>query len=163
MLTPELVHETGQFSYADAEHLADLWNAAYPVMRRVATNYIKGMRRSIDEKVWEVDPKHPKAETLRELMPSEAKLTGKMKRGEELRRILGQLDRGTHKLCTRSPGSFTVTGAYMAVRHLLNITSLSEPELGKVYRLAAVLAEAEEELNAERMARYRKNGNGEEA
>lgn len=158
-----MVHETGQFSYAEAEHLADLWNAAYPAMRSIATGYVEGVRRSIKERVWEVDPKHPRAETLRELVPSEAKLTGRLKRAEELRRVLGQLDRGTHKLCTRSPGSFTVTGAYMAVRHLLNVSSLSTKGMGPVYRLAAALAEAEEELNAERIARYSKSGSGEEA
>ena len=51
----------------------------------------------------------------------------------------------------------------MAVRHLLNVSSLSTKGMGPVYRLAAALAEAEEELNAERIARYSKSGSGEEA
>jgi len=36
MLTPELVFETGRFSYADAEHMSDLWIRAYPVMREIS-------------------------------------------------------------------------------------------------------------------------------
>ena len=48
MLNVELVHDTGLFSYADAEHLADLWNRAYPAMRKIATAYIEGMRAAVD-------------------------------------------------------------------------------------------------------------------
>jgi hypothetical protein len=146
MLTAELVHETGHFSYADAEHLADLWNRAYPVMRQIATLYIEGQRAYIEREGWVIDPAHPHAEVLQ----AEKKVRRKLKLAEELRRDLGQLDRGTHKMCTRSPGGFTVTGAYMAVRNLLNISSLSSEGLASVFRLAAELAEAEDRVNKAR-------------
>jgi hypothetical protein len=150
MLDAELVHETGHFSYADAEHLADLWNRAYPVMRQIATLYIEGMRAYIEREGWVIDPAHRHAEVLQAYTTPEKKARRKLKLAEELRRDLGQLDRGTHKLCTRSPGGFTVTGAYMAVRNLLNISSLSSEGLASVFRLAAELAEAEERVNEAR-------------
>lgn len=151
----ELVFETGRFSYADAEHMSDLWIRAYPVMREITTGSITALRDSIEAKSWEVDPSHPQAEALRRCKSSEEKLRRRLKLTEELRRVLGQLDRGTHKLCTRSGGSWSVTGAYMAVRHLLDITSLSQKGLGDVYRLAAALAEAEERVNEDRAAWHR--------
>lgn len=166
MLNADMVHEAGRFSYADseylisyadAEHLADLWNAAYPSMREIASGSIAALRTSIKAKSWEVDPSHPQAEVLRKCVSSEQKLRRKLKLAEDLRRDLGQLDRGTHKLCTRSPGSFTVTGAYMAVRNLIRITSLNSGGLPAVFRLAAVLAEAEERLNADRAAWHEAN------
>lgn len=157
MVTAEMVHETGYFSYADAEHLADLWNRAYPAMRQIATGYVEGLRLSVERKSWEIDPKHPQAEVLRELATPENKVRRKLKLAEDLRRELGQVDRGTHKLCTRSPGHFTVTGANMTVRNLIRISSLSSEGLGEVFRLAAMLAEAEEKVNAERAEWYRQN------
>lgn len=157
MLTADMVHETGRFSYADAERLADNWNAAYPHMREISSNYITSMRQRIEDRSWEVDPTHPAAEFLRQSTPSEAGVRRKLKLAEDLRRDLGQLDRGTHKLCTRSPGSFTISGAYLAVRNLLRITSLNSPGLPKIYRLAAMLAEAEAELNKDRAAWHEEN------
>lgn len=152
MLDADMVHETGHFSYADADHLADLWNRAYPAMRQIATRYVEGLRRSVEERSWEVDPKHPQAEVLQAMASPEGKVRRRLKLAEDLRRELGQLDRGAHKLCTRSPGSFTVTGAYMAVRNLIRASSLNSEGLGEIFRLAAVLAEAEERVNAERIA-----------
>lgn len=151
----EFVFETGRFSYADAERVSDLWIRAYPVMREITTTRIAGLRASIETRSWEIDPNHPHAEVLRQYASSEQKLRRRLKLTEDLRRILGQLDRGTHKLCTRSPGSWSVTGAYMAVRQLLNCTSLSQEGLGDVYRLAAVLADEEEQINRDRAARHR--------
>lgn len=162
MLDADLVFDTGHFSYADAEHLADLWNTAYPAMREIATRYINGKKIAIEGRSWEVDPNHPQAEALRQLLPKEAELTRRMKRVETLRRELGQLDRGTHKPCTRSPGCFSVTAAYMAVRSLLSVSSLSSEGLAPVYRLAAELAEAEEKVNAERAVWHKEtSGEGE--
>lgn len=157
MLTAEIVFDTGRFSYADAEHLADLWNRAYPAMRKVSTGYIEGMRKYIEREGWVIDPNHRYADVLQEQATPEKKARRKLRTAEELRRQLGQLDRGTHKLCTRSPGSFSVTGSYMAVRHLLGISSFSSEGLADVYRLAAVLAEAEEKLNVDRAAWHREN------
>lgn len=145
-----MAYETGHFSYAEAEHLADLWNRAYPAMRKIATGYVEGLRLSVEGKTWEIDPKHPQAEILQAYATPEGKIRRKLKLAEDLRRDLGQLDRGTHKLCTRSPGCFTVTGAYMAVRNLIKVSSLGSEGLGNVFLLAAVLAESEEKINAER-------------
>lgn len=154
MLDADLVYETGHFnSYADAEHLADLWNLAYPAMRKIATGCIDGLRSYIEREGWIVDPGHPQAEALKAYATPEAKARRKLRHAEELRRDLGQLDRGTHKPCTRSSGCFSITSAYMAVRSLIGISSLSSEGLADIYRLAAVLAEAEEGLNAERAAR----------
>lgn len=155
MLDADTVFDTCDFSYADSEHLADLWNAAYPAMREISTRCIEARREAIERKAWEVDPKHPAAEALRKLTPDENKTRRRLKQVEELRLVLGQLDRGTHKLCTRSPGAFSVTGALMAVRNLLNITSMSSPGLHLIYRLAAVLAEAEAEINIKRASWHR--------
>lgn len=152
MLTAELVHETGHFSYADAEHLADLWNRAYPEMRKIVTGYIEGQRAYIEREGWVIDPSHPHAEVLQAYATPEKKVRRKLKLAEDLRRELGQLDRGTHKLCTRSPGGFTVTGAYMAVRNLIRISSLNSEGLAQIFLLAAGLTEAEERVNAMRIA-----------
>ncbi len=155
MVDAEMVHETGHFSYAEAEALADLWNGAYPAMRKIATGYVEGLRLSVERRSWEIDPKHPQAEALRSLALPEGKVRRKLKLAEDLRRELGQLDRGTHKLCTCSPGSFTVTGAYMAVRNLISASSLNSDGMSSVYRLAAALAEAEERVNQIRIAWHR--------
>lgn len=157
MLDADMVHATGHFSYADAEHLADRWNQAYPVMRKIATSHIEGLRLSVEGRSWEVDPKHPQAEALRKFLPDEGKVRRKLKLAEDLRRELGQIDRGTHKLCTRSPGSFTVTGAYVAVRNLIRVSSLSSKGLSSVFQLAAVLAEAEERVNEARKEWHQEN------
>jgi hypothetical protein len=152
MVDAEMVFENDVLSYAEAEALADLWNAAYPAMREIATRYIESQRAAIKEKAWEVDPKHPQAEALREFTPGEARFRRRLKQVEDIRLTLGQLDRGTHKLCTCSPGRFTVTGAFMAVRSLIRITSLNSPGQQFIYRLAAALAEAEERVNLSRIA-----------
>lgn len=150
MLTAELVHETGHFSHSGAEHLADLWNLAYPAMRQIATRYISGMREYIEQEGWIIDPAHPRAEVLQAYAVPEKKARRKLKLAEDLRRDLGQLDRGTHKPCTRSPGCFSVTAAYMAVRSLISVSSLSSEGMPQIYRLAASLAEAEERINEAR-------------
>lgn len=150
MLTAELVHETGHFSHSDAEYLADLWNAAYSDMRKIATRYISGMREYIEQEGWVIDPAHPQAETLQAYTTPEKKARRKLRLAENLRRDLGQLDRGTHRPCTRSPGCFSVTAAYMAVRSLIGVSSLSSEGMPQIYRLAAELAEAEERVNEAR-------------
>lgn len=157
MLTPELVHETGYFSYGDAERLADLWNAAYPAMRQIATRYIEGMRGYVEREGWVVDPAHPQAEALQAYAVPEKKARRKLRLAEDLRRDLGQLDRGTHKPCTRSPGCFSVTAAYLAVRNLIGVSSLNSEGMASVYRLAAELAEAEERVNEARREWHQEN------
>lgn len=155
MLTPELVHETGFFSYADAEHVADLWNRAYPAMRKISTGYIEGRRKYIEQKGWVIDPSHPRAEMLQAYAVPEGKARRKLKLAEDLRRDLGQIDRGTHRPCTMSPACFSVTAAYMAVRNLVSLTSLSSEGLPSIYRLLAELAEAETRVNIARVERHR--------
>lgn len=155
MLTPELVHDTGHFGYADAEHLADLWNRAYPAMRKISTGYIESWRKYIEQEGWVIDPSHPKADVLQAYTVPESKARRKLRRAEEVRRDLGQLDRGTHKPCTMSPACFSVTAAYMRVRSLVSLTSLNSEGLPQIYRLLADLAEAEERVNIARIERNR--------
>lgn len=157
MLTAELVHETGHFSYAEAEHLTDLWNRAYPAMRQISTGYIEGTRKYIEREGWVIDPAHRHAEVLQAYATPEKKARRKLKLAEDLRRDLGQLDRGTHKPCTRSPGCFSVTAAYLAVRNLIGISSLSSEGLASVFLLAAELAEAEERVNEARKKWHQEN------
>lgn len=154
MLTTDDVFETGPLPYAAAEHLADRWNTAYPVMRAVATRYIEATRQAIKDEVWKVDETTANAVVLRSLMATEPELRRKLKRTEDLRRELGRLDRAEYKGCTRSPGSFSITGAYMGVRSLLNISSLGTAGMSPVYLLAAALADAEDALNQARAARH---------
>lgn len=157
MLTADMVYETGHFSYADAEYLADRWNQGYPAMRQIATGYIEGMRTYIEQEKWAIDPDHPHADVLQAYATPENKARRKLKLAEELRRDLGQLDRGTHKPCTRSPGCFSVTAAYMTVRGLIGLTSLNSEGMPSIYRLAADLAEAEERVNEARKQWHQKN------
>lgn len=148
MLTADTVHRSGRVDRAGAARIADQWNAAYPVMREVATSFIDGMRASIRNESWKVDPKHPHAEFLRQCTPSEADIRARLKSAEDLRRELGQLDRGTHRACTRSVGGFSPSYAYTAVRSLLDLTSLNSTGLAVVYRLMATLSLAHDETLA---------------
>lgn len=152
MLTADAVHEGGPLDYARAKALADLWNLAYPVMRGIMTRYIESYRRQVESKAWDVDPASPMAEFLQQRTPPEDVFRRKLKTAETVRQEMGQLDRATHKACTRSPGGFSITSAYRIVRSVLNASSLSTENLAAVYRLAASLAEAEEAVNAERIA-----------
>ncbi|WP_255951593.1 hypothetical protein [Streptomyces odontomachi] len=150
MLTTATVRDHGHIDEATATRIAELWNATYPTMRAVATARISAYRTQVAEKAWEVDPNHPHADDLRAFLPTEAKTRRRLKNAETLRRELGQLDRGTHRACTFSPGGFSVFSAYAAVRRLLAATSLNDHGLAAVYGLAAALADASDELMAAR-------------
>jgi hypothetical protein len=150
VVTAPVVQDHSPLSGEAAAEIAGLWNDAYPVMRKIATSYVDSMRDYVEREGWVVDPGHPHAEVLQAYATPEGKARRKLKYGEELRRELGQLDRGTHRPCTRSPGCFSVTAAYSRVRGLLGISSLSTPGMGSVYRLAAALADAEEVVNEAR-------------
>lgn len=145
MLEADTVYNSSRVDSATAADIAAHWNDAYPLMREIATSYINGMRVSISRESWKVDPDHPYAEALRRSAPSEASLRRRLKGAEELRRKLGQLDRGTHRACTRSSGGFSPASAYGIVRNLLSLTSLNDTDLAKVYRLAAALAPVHDE------------------
>lgn len=142
MLTTATVRGNGRIADDTAARLADHWNAAYPTMRSVATSRVDAYRRQIKDEVWNVDPTHPHADALRAHLPTEAAVRRRLKNAETLRRELGQLDRGTHRACTRSTGGFSPLSAYAAVRALLSATTLNDLDLAPVYRLAAVLADA---------------------
>ncbi|MEU6279481.1 hypothetical protein [Streptomyces sp. NPDC047028] len=140
MITTATARSFGRIDEATAAQVADLWNAAYPTMRAILTGRIDSYRTQIRDEAWIVDPSRPNADVLQAYAPSEAKVRRGLKRMEELRRDLGQLDRGTYRACTRSPGGFDLTSAYWAVRYVLNASSNSTRDLASVYHLAAVLS-----------------------
>lgn len=149
MLTTATVRGYGRIDDSTATRITEAWNAAYPVMRSVATDRVDAYRQQIKNEAWRIDPNHPRADILRPFLPTEASVRRKLKNAEALRRMLGQLDRGTHRACTRSPGGFSTFAAYNAVRALLQATTLNDRDLAAVYRLAAVLAETADERHRE--------------
>ncbi|MEV5347141.1 hypothetical protein [Streptomyces achromogenes] len=154
MLTPATVRGYGRIDDATAASIADLWNAAYPTMRAVATDRVNAYRQQIKGEAWRIDPDHPRADILRPFLPTEASVRRRLKNAEALRRMLGQLDRGTYRACTRSPGGFSAFAAYNAVRALLQATTLNDRGLAAVYRLAAVLADTADERHRELAATH---------
>lgn len=125
--------------YADAEHLADLWNAAYPLMRSILTVRIDGLRRDIDRKVWE--SASPSVEVHPEFRTSEARIRRRLDALKNLRLELGQLDRGEHRPCTQSPKCYSIVAAHSRVTSAVREASSAEENMASVYRLAAFLAE----------------------
>lgn len=144
MLNAAIVRGVGNLDDACAIRIADRWNIAYPIMRALVTERIEAERESLRRKIWNVDPTHPHADLLRATAPTEDTVRSRLKRYEELRRVLGQLDRGTHRACTRSSGGFSVSSAYAAVRGALQASSLNG-DLSAVYELAAALSQVCEE------------------
>jgi len=102
---------------SQAEDIADRWNGAYPAMRSILDAVIKAQRGA-------------------------ERPTVDVARLERVRRELGQQDRGTFKGCTRSPGAFSVSSAYVQVREVLAVTSIGDPDAGAIHRLAGELADA---------------------
>ncbi|MEU3279194.1 hypothetical protein [Streptomyces antibioticus] len=100
-----------------AQEIAVAWNGVYPAMRRVLDTVINAQRGA-------------------------ERRTVNLPRLERVRRELGQLDRGTYRGCTRSPAAFSISGSLSNVRAVLEVTSVGTPELGDMYRLAALLADA---------------------
>jgi hypothetical protein len=153
MVTTATIRNHGRTDEPTANRIATLWNTAYPTMRTIAGTRITVYRNQIRDRVWEIDPTHPHADTLRAYTPTEKQLRRSLKDIEHLRRSLHQLDNGTHRPCTQSPATFSTLAAYSAVRCLLAITSLNTHGLAPVYQLAAALADAAEERHRELMAR----------
>jgi hypothetical protein len=153
MTTAAAVRANGRLDETTATRIADLWNAAYPAMREIATAHVDAYRQQVREEVWNVIPSGPNADAVRAFTPTEAAVRRRLKRVEELRLVLGQLDRGTHRACTRSPGGFSAFAAYRAVRAFLDATTINDRGLAAVYQLAAALAEAADELHREWTAR----------
>ncbi|MER7761347.1 hypothetical protein [Streptomyces sp. NPDC097619] len=106
-----------------AQHIADHWNPVYPAMRRILDTVIKAQRAA-------------------------DRPTVDVARLELVRRGLGQLDRGTFKGCTRSPGYFSVHHAIRHVHGVLKVTYSGDPDKGAIYRLAGVLADTNAHTDA---------------
>lgn len=147
MTTIATVRDTGQLDDTTAADIANRWNAAYPTMRTILTASINGLRDRIRREGWTQDAL-PKGD-----WGSSKDLGAKVARLENLRRSLGQLDRGTYRGCTRSPGGFSPVSAYWAVRDVLAATSISDRNLAAVYELAAILSFASDARQRELAAR----------
>lgn len=119
-LTPALTVETvvtnQDIDWASAEQLVERWKAAYPAMRTILDTVIAAQRQA-------------------------ERLTVDLSRLERVRRELGQVDRGTHRVCTRSAPFFSPTEAGWLVRDVIDVMPLAHPQAGAVYRLAAELAD----------------------
>ncbi|WP_455355959.1 hypothetical protein [Streptomyces sp. SYSU K217416] len=101
---------------SQCQSIAERWNAVYPAMRTILDTVIRA-QRGADRPTVDV-----------------AKL-------EQVRRELGQLDRGTFKACTRSPGAFSVFDAFSQVREVVAVTSIGHAGAGAILRLAGALAD----------------------
>jgi len=99
-----------------AQGIADRWNGVYPAMRSILDTVIKAQGGA----------ERPTADVVH--------LT-------QVRREMGQQDRGTFKACTRSPGAFSVFDAYRQVREVLAVTSIGHADAGSIHRLAGELAD----------------------
>ncbi|MFF7954161.1 hypothetical protein [Streptomyces griseorubiginosus] len=115
MLTTEMVRDRF-IGEDDAARVAALWNEVYPAVRERLTTVIRAQRES-------------------------AQPTVDVARLEQVRRELGQLDRGTFRPCTRSRPAFSESAAYGLLRDVVAVTGLGSPYAGALHRLAAVLAD----------------------
>lgn len=103
----------------------ELWPAAYPAMRARLDDVIRSRRA----------------------------LSADVTRYVELRRALGQLDRGTYKACTRSPGvdpTESPLTTMSLLRKMLDLVPVGSPDAPVLYRLASVVA-VEAAKSAERL------------
>lgn len=95
--------------------IEELWTAAYPTMRVMLDGIIRG-RRSV---------------------------AAGAEHFVQLRRSLGQLDRGTYKPCTRSRGcgpADSPISTMALLRDVLALVPVGSPAAGLLYRLASVVA-----------------------
>ncbi|GGS47989.1 hypothetical protein [Streptomyces violaceus] len=148
MTTIATVRDTGQLDDTTAADIANRWNAAYPTMRTILTTSINSIRDRIQREGWNL------ADLPKSDQGSSKDLGAKVARLEGLRRSLGQLDRGTYRGCTRSPGGFSPVSAYWAVRDVLAATSISDRNLAAVYELAAILSFVSDARQRELAARH---------
>ncbi|MFF0142650.1 hypothetical protein ACFYRN_40235 [Streptomyces sp. NPDC005227] len=116
VLTVATVRTYRHLDLTDAQRLVEHWSAAYPAMRTILDSVITAQRGA----------KRPTAD---------------LRRLEDTRRELGQVDRGTHRVCTRSAPSFSPTSAGWLVRNVIAVTHVGHPDAGAIYRLAAELAD----------------------
>jgi hypothetical protein len=115
-LTVATVRTYRRIDFPRAERLVEHWSAAYPAMRTILDTVITAQRTA-------------------------ERPTVDLRRLENTRRELGQVDRGTHRLCTRSAPSFSPTTAGWLVRNVIAVTHVGHPQAGAIYRLAAELAD----------------------
>ncbi|MFI1734970.1 hypothetical protein ACH40E_38305 [Streptomyces acidicola] len=115
-LTVETVRTNSHIDQARAERLVEHWSAAYPAMRTILDTVIAAQRGA-------------------------ERPTVDLPRLERARRELGQVDRGTHRVCTRSEPFFSPTAAGWLVEDVIAITHIGRPHAGAIYRLAAELAD----------------------
>ncbi|MFD8621701.1 hypothetical protein [Streptomyces sp. NPDC059513] len=116
VLTVATVRTYRHLDLADAQRLVEHWSAAYPAMRAILDSVITAQRTA-------------------------ERPTVDLRRLEDTRRELGQVDRGTHRVCTRSAPSFSPTSAAWLVRNVIAVTYVGHPDAGAIYRLAAELAD----------------------
>lgn len=140
MITTATVRSTGRLDDAAATRIADLWNAAYPGLRDILTEVIAGHRSYLAKQVGQREESQL-VETRRYI-----------KNVEEIRRELGQLDRGTHRACTRSAPAFHPGSALNVVRHAMDVMPFADDRAGAVYRLAADLSDTVAAQHAARRA-----------
>ncbi|MFF2132421.1 hypothetical protein ACFVW1_45225 [Streptomyces olivochromogenes] len=115
-LTVEQVLTNRHIDQARAERLVEYWSTAYPAMRTILDTVIAAQRRA-------------------------ERPTVDLPRLENARRELGQVDRGTHRGCTRSAPFFSPTIVGWLVRHVIDIMHIGHSQAGAIYRLAAELAD----------------------
>lgn len=143
MITTATARSTGRLDDASATRIADLWNTAYPDLRDILTKVITAHREYHDRNVGK--------RTEAQLGETRNYIKGM----EDIRRRLGQLDRGTYRACTRSAGAFHPGAALMVVSAALEAVSLGDARAGAVYRLLAELSDATAALHTERRAEDR--------
>ncbi|MFD5572242.1 hypothetical protein [Streptomyces cadmiisoli] len=153
MITIATARSYGRLDDTTAGDLARCWNAAYPIMRKLVTRKIDGDRRYIAEHRWDTATGSPEV-VFDVPAPTEAAVRRSLHLAEALRRTLGQLDRGTHRPCTRSPQGFSVTSAYWAVRDVLPMTGINDRDLSDLYQLASLLAYISDGLARQRDAEH---------
>ncbi|MGJ5826031.1 hypothetical protein [Streptomyces ossamyceticus] len=112
---------------ATATYIADLWNTAYPGMRATLTEEIKRVTPFAEANDEHSD--HWKGHAIR---------------AKNTRKRLAQLDNGTYRGCTRSPGGFSISGALTEVSAIVHMRTgyLAGPNDGNVYRLLAELSDS---------------------
>ncbi|MGW3491514.1 hypothetical protein [Streptomyces sp. NPDC001054] len=116
VLTVATVRTYRQLDLAVAQRLVEHWSDAYPAMRTILDSVITAQRAAESPTV-------------------------DLRRLEGTRRELGQVDRGTYRVCTRSAPSFSPTNAGWMVRDVIAVTYVGHPDAGAIYRLAAELAD----------------------